>query len=124
MNFLKKISLTVAMFIFLPLTAFAQDLGRGMLDTAAGSKGAGYRETEIESIIGTVISAVLALLGVIFLALIVYGGYMWLIARGDEGKVETAKDTISRAVIGLVIVLGAYAITYFIVNNLTMSTLK
>ena len=41
-------------------------------------------------------------------------------ARGEEEKVEKAKDTITRAIIGLIIVVGAYAIWSFIFSNLIM----
>lgn len=71
-------------------------------------------------IIGTVISAALALIGAIFLVLMLYAGYHWLTARGEEEKVEKAKDTINRAVVGLIIVVGAYAIWQFIFTELIL----
>jgi hypothetical protein len=42
-------------------------------------------------------------------------------AIGKENQVEKAKNIIIQAVIGLVIVLAAYAITSFIGNQLTGS---
>jgi len=71
-------------------------------------------------IVGGIIKTALSLLGVIFLILTIYGGYKWMIARGESKEVETAKDIITRAVIGLIIVLAAYAITYFVVVQLTV----
>ena len=107
-----------------PLAARAQDLGSGLLKDTA-EKTAGYRGgVEIEQVVGTVISIMLSIIGVVFLVLIVYGGYIWMIARGDESKVEKAKDTISRSIIGLIIVLAAYAITYYVVAALTQSALR
>jgi len=67
------------------------------------------------NIISIVIKAALGVTGVIFLALLVFGGYVWMTAGGDESKVEKAKQTIGRATIGLIIVLCAYAITAFVV---------
>jgi len=72
----------------------------------------------VSNIAGAVIQAALALIGVIFLALMLYAGYHWMTARGEEEKVEKAKDTITRAIIGLIIVVGAYAIWIFILNQL------
>jgi len=109
--------------LLLPLAVKAQDLGGGLLDSAAGSKGAGYRKMQIEQIVGNVISIVLGIVGVVFLVLTIYGGYMWMTAGGDEGKVEKARDTMTRAIIGLIIVLAAYALTYFVVSQLVVSTL-
>jgi hypothetical protein len=47
-----------------------------------------------------------------------YAGYNWMTAAGDEQKVEKAKDTITRAIIGIIITVSAYAITYFIFKYL------
>ena len=107
---------------FLPLVAKAQDLGGTLLDKTATTT-AGYSKLQIEQVVGNIIYIALSVLGLIFLVLIVYGGYIWMIARGDEAKVEKAKDTMTNSMIGLVIVLGAYAITYFVVNQLTAGTL-
>ena len=74
--------------------------------------------TGISIIVGTVIQALLGLIGLIFLVLMLYAGYNWMIARGEEEKVEKAKDTITRAIIGLIIVVGAYAIWAYVFANL------
>ena len=71
-----------------------------------------------EQIISTVITALLSLLGVIFVALIVFSGFSWMIAGGDEQKVTKAKGMIRESLIGLVIVLGAYAVSYFVIGFL------
>ena len=44
----------------------------------------------------------------------IYGGFVWMTARGNTQAVDTAKDLIYSAVIGLIIVLAAYAITTFV----------
>jgi len=109
--------------IFLPLAAKAQDLGGTLLSQTATSN-AGYTNTPIEQMVGNVIKIALDMLGVVFLVLIVYGGYIWMIARGDEAKVEKAKETIINSIIGLAITLAAYGITYYVVNRLTESAIK
>ncbi|NTW22483.1 hypothetical protein HGA34_02980 [Candidatus Falkowbacteria bacterium] len=82
---------------------------------------AGYESTTkdgVATIVATAIKAFIGLLGIIFVVLIVYSGYSWMTAGGDETKITKAKNTISRAVIGLIIVLAAYSITYFVFSNL------
>ena len=54
-------------------------------------------------------------MGVIFLILAIYGGYNWMMARGNEEMVERAKKTITNAIIGLIVILAAYAISRFII---------
>ena len=61
--------------------------------------------------IGKVLNIATTFLGVIFLGLMIYAGYLWMLARGNEQEVERAKNIIIAAVIGLVVVLSAYAIT-------------
>jgi len=110
--------------LLMPVVARAQDLGGGLLkDTATGPGGAGYRATSIPVVVGLVIRTLIVLLGVIFLILMVYGGYLWMIARGNDELVTKAKDTIRSAVIGLIICLVSYALATFIVSQLTRATL-
>ncbi len=71
-----------------------------------------------EQIISTAISALLTLLGVIFVGLTIYGGVLWMIAGGDEQKVTKAKGIIVDSLIGLIIVVAAYAISYFVISAL------
>jgi len=87
------------------------------LKTAGGAAqyGTAGGEMGILTTIGLIINAALSILGVIFLVLIVYGGYVWMTAGGDESKVEKAKSTFGRAIIGLLIVICAYAIADFVV---------
>ncbi len=65
-----------------------------------------------------IVSFILSLVGVIFLVLMIYGGITWMTASGNDKQVEKAKGTISRAAIGLIIVILAYAITFFVVNRI------
>lgn len=88
------------------------------LNTIGASYGGTSAKT-LPDLVGGIIKIILTLLGVIFFILTVYGGYKWMLARGDSKEVETAKDIITRALIGLIIVLAAYAITYFVVARLT-----
>lgn len=65
-------------------------------------------------IIGKFIQIFLSFLGVIFLFLMIYGGYIWMIARGNEQEVNKAQNIIRNAIIGLVVVLAAYAVTLYV----------
>ena len=95
-----------------------EDLEKQM--RGAGSTGWGYAASpsDMPILIKTVISAFLGLLGIIFLILIIYAGFEWMTAQGDEEKVTKAKDTLTRAVIGLIIIIAAYSITYFVFSSL------
>lgn len=71
-------------------------------------------ETGLAELIGMIINVGLSLLGVIFIVLTIYAGFNWMTASGDESKIETAKKTLTRAIIGLIIIAGSYAIWNFV----------
>ena len=78
--------------------------------------------TSLAQSIARIIQAVLGFLGVIFIVLIVYAGFTWMTAAGNEEKIKKAKDIMVAATIGAAICLGAYAITYFVINSLLEAT--
>jgi len=79
--------------------------------------GGPYAEAQsdtITTILGTLVYWFLSLLGVIFLAFMIYAGYLWLTAHGNSEQVEKSKSIIKESIIGLTIVLSAAAITSLI----------
>ncbi len=100
-----------------PLSAQAIDLGFSKKVSEAANK-AGYgatTETTLAETVGIAIKAALSFVGVIFLVLMVYAGYLWFTSRGEEEPIKKAQKIILASVIGLVIVAGAYGITSLIV---------
>lgn len=79
---------------------------------------------EPEKALGALISSLLAFLGIIFMILIIYGGFLWMTARGAEDQISKAKKIIISATIGLTIVLSAYLISLIVVSLLTAQTQK
>ena len=79
---------------------------------------AGYKQTDIYSYISTVISAILSFLAVLFFALTLYSGLRWMTSRGNEEMTKKAINNLEGAVIGLVIVLSAYALSTFVFSKL------
>lgn len=119
----KLIALASTLWTFLFMSSvWAQNFGQGNLEAVGKSAGlqtgSGAAGDRLPIIVGNLIRTFISLLGVIFLVLIVYGGWLWLTARGDKERVEKAKDTITRAVIGIVIVVGAYTLTSFVLSRL------
>lgn len=118
------IILAISLMLILPYFVFAQDDSTTMKDVlknigdSAGYMTTGVSETSFAGFLGLIVSAFLSLLGIIFIGEIIYAGYNWMTARGEEEKVEKAKDTLRRSIIGLVIVVSAYAIWVFIYSAL------
>ncbi|MDX9893612.1 MAG: hypothetical protein RB292_04365 [Patescibacteria group bacterium] len=72
--------------------------------------------------VAKLIQVALGFLGIVFLVLILYAGFNWMTSAGNEDKISTAKKTMVAAIIGLTIILAAYAITYFVFDNLMAAT--
>lgn len=68
------------------------------------------------------IQALLSATGMIFIGITVYAGIMYMTAAGDDNKVKKAKDMLTTSIIGIVIVVGAYAFTSFVVDRLSEAT--
>lgn len=64
----------------------------------------------------TVLLTISSFLGVLFLGMMLWGGYEWMFAGGNEERVTNAKKRIKMAVNGLLIVLSAYIIVSFILT--------
>lgn len=106
-----------------PYRAYAIDLGFSKTQTAAQKAGYGQTdETTFASKVGIVLKAAISLVGVFFLALMVYAGYLWMTARGEEEPVTKAKKIIMACIIGLAIVAGAYSFTAFVVPTILKKT--
>lgn len=74
--------------------------------------------TSIYSTISDIISLVLSMAGLVFLAIMFYAGLRWMTARGDDEKVTKAKDSIYAAIIGFILVTLSYAISAFVFSRL------
>ncbi|MBT4349636.1 hypothetical protein HOD19_02540 [bacterium] len=106
--------------LLLPMQAAASAAQDG-LDAAAAQAGLNTDRSVID-MIAIVINAILSLLAMIFIVLIILGGFRWMTSAGNATKVDSAKQTISNAVIGLVIVVAAYAIATFVLGAVVGST--
>lgn len=88
-----------------------------LLDSQAGMAelgqvyGAEKNPTDVRIIIVQIIQIVLGFLAIIFLSLIVFAGFRYMTAAGNEDQTKKAVSQITSAVIGLLIILAAWVIT-------------
>ena len=78
----------------------------------------GGNETKLQTTIGSVLTVVYGLVGIIAVIFVVIGGFKYTTSQGDPGRVQQAKNTIMYALIGLAVTLLAFAITQFVLNAL------
>ena len=116
--FLKK-SLIISIIALIVLSAAMPVLAQYGLDETAGAAGISTGGGDLPTTIGRVISIALGVLGVIFLCLLLYAGWLWMTAMGDSKKVSTAKDLIIAAVSGIIVIVLAYAVSSFVLTSLS-----
>lgn len=104
--------------------AQAQSVSSGLQATAESAFGPGTTATTIPVLVSNLVNASLGLIGVLFLVLMVFSGYQWMTSGGDPEKVIKAKTRIQNAVIGMVLVTAAFAISRFILGALIGATTK
>ncbi|KKR89925.1 MAG: hypothetical protein UU39_C0022G0007, partial [Candidatus Woesebacteria bacterium GW2011_GWD1_41_12] len=68
----------------------------------------------IPQIISALIKGVVVVAAVIFFFILVIGGIRWIASGGDKAQTEAARNQITAALVGLVIVFAAWAIVALI----------
>ena len=106
--------------LLLPAAALAQlSDAKTDLETVGGAIGTDATSNSLPELIGNIIAVLLSVLGIIFVVLVVYAGFLYLTAAGEDDKVKTAKKLLSQSIIGLIIIVAAYAIANFVIEALT-----
>ncbi len=100
-------------------TGYGLNTTAGQIDPFKDQVAQPQDESFLQSRVGQIIGFVLSFVGVLFLILMIYAGLTWMTAGGNKEKVGKAKELMINAVLGLIIVMGAYALTAFIGQQLT-----
>ncbi|KKS12582.1 MAG: hypothetical protein UU69_C0030G0004 [Candidatus Magasanikbacteria bacterium GW2011_GWA2_41_55] len=125
--FLFSILFSLSLFAAMPVWAIdpavAPDIVgeiTGQMDVAGATSGLSAQDPRLT--VARFINVFLGILGTIFIAYIVYAGYLWMTAGGEEEKTTQAKTHIRNAVIGLVIILLAFSINILVSTYLIRAT--
>lgn len=81
----------------------------------AGLSNTGGSE-ELPSLVGIVVGSLLSITGVAFFLLSLYGGFLWMTARGNDQQIEQGRNTLKAAIIGIIVVVASYAITSLVLE--------
>lgn len=114
--------LYVSLMVLSPFATHAQTL-KGHLNTVGGQiSNVGATGKKLPEFIGSLLNVFLSALGLIFIVLVVYAGYLWMTAGGEATKVDKAKKLLGQAVIGLVITVGAFAISSYVIDAVSKAS--
>ncbi len=116
MNKLAKLAIIAGSvgMMALPIVSHAQPTSFSV-ESIGGSIGLG--NADLKQTVINILNLALGLLALVAVVMIIVGGFTWLTAGGNEEKVDKAKKIISAAVIGLIIVLLAWAVVIFVART-------
>ena len=118
--FFSSLIILMGVLIFAPNVSHAQQYTEDPLGLTYASD-TGLASTDIRVTVARIIRSILGLLGILSVSLIIYAGFRWMTSAGNEDSVKSAQKTLMAAVIGLLIILSAYAITSFVIKQLYQS---
>ncbi len=129
-RFLISLSVPVHVFALSKLPVFAApaedaDSPSKLLSAGldAAGKDAGYSSTlSLTALIGKIIGVVLGVIGIVFVIYLIIAGITYFTAAGEDTKVKKAKAMIRDSVIGIIIMVSAYAISSFVISQLVAVT--
>ena len=113
-------TMLMGLLVSAPLVANAAegDINFGLqygADTGLGQK-------DVRTTISSIINVALSLLGIVAVVIILAGGFKWMTAGGNEEKTGEARKMIMAGVIGMAIILSAYAVANFVLKQLYTAT--
>jgi hypothetical protein len=115
--FLASLVLSVGLFAVPALVGAQTDVFGVNYGAATGLGQQDPRET-----IANVIKIALSFLGIVAVIIVLWGGVLWMTAAGNSEKVDQAKKVLFSGLIGLIIILSAFAVTQFVINQLIGAT--
>jgi len=116
---------TISMALLMNGPVLAQNAAdAGLETTAAAAYGKPTNQLEVDpaTIVGFFIRSALSLVGLIFMVLVIYGGFLWMTASGKEQQIDKARTLIVSAVIGMIIIAAGYALTSFVIGTVSIAT--
>lgn len=116
-----------AVFLWtMPFITFAGPFDATVKTLENTAKTSGYPTSNVTEVtfaafLGKLVQMVLNFIGVVFALLIIYAGFLWMTAGGDQQKVDKSKSILKNSIIGLIITLLAIFIVRFVSDILKKS---
>ncbi|HEY8886515.1 MAG TPA: hypothetical protein VIM31_03410 [Candidatus Microsaccharimonas sp.] len=114
--------LGIALGIGLTVPASAYAAGSVIADQCVGVTDSAVckdQNAKPSDLISTIVNTLLFIIGALSVVMIIVGGIFYVTSNGDSGRVTLAKNTITYAIVGLVVAFLAFAIVQFVITKFT-----
>lgn len=111
------LSATMLVFVGVPVQAESCGSAKQCMTDGLTASGTSTTPNSFSSVLTTVTNILLFLMGAISVIMIIVGGIRYATSQGDQTQMQSAKNTILYAVIGVVVSIAAYAIVSFVVTQ-------
>lgn len=113
--------------VLAPRLALAQDNVEegdvfGTKEIGDPKSGIALGKSSLQKTVVRLINVALSLLGIIAVVIVLIGGFKWMTAGGNDEKVAEARKLIFAGIVGMAIILSAWAIARFVLSNLASAT--
>lgn len=112
----------IAAAVAIPAVTFAQPAADPYGVNAVGDSGLNLSGGDVRQTAARLINVALGFLGIIAVIIVLIGGFKYMLSGGDQSKTEEARKLIVSGIIGLAIILSAWAITSFVMSRLVEAT--
>ena len=104
-----------SLLVVMPMLAASHAKAQYGIDDLEGTN---LGTKDLKETISGIIDIVLGFLGILATVIILIGGFKWMTSQGNTDKVDEAKKLIGAGIVGLIIILAAYAIARFVLGSL------
>lgn len=111
--FLLSLFLSLALFSFSSQVLASDTFGTNLIE-----ENIDLSNQDPRSMASKIINIALGFLGIVAVGIVIFGGFIWMTAEGNDEKVDKAKRILKSGVIGLVIVLASWGVASFVLNKL------
>jgi hypothetical protein len=107
--------LTVSAFVFVPASPVnAQALDSVCATNPGESAVCENKDEKADGFVGTLVNLLLYIVGAVSVVTLIIGGVLYTLSAGNSSSVAKAKNTITYAIVGIVVSVLAYAIVNWV----------
>ena len=93
------------------------NLAFGLLGDATAPNSYGVPQINADDLVKNIVNFVYYIAGIVAVMVIVVAGIMYATSLGDAGRIARAKNMILYSIIGIVVLIAAFAITNFVMDS-------